>query len=60
MMTRHVTLEGESYMAKQLLEVFQPATISAVHAIAHTVDAASPLRPLLQAWEDGDDEGARC
>ena len=56
MMTRHVTEEGESFMTKQMLSVTQPATISAVHAIAHTVDGASPLRPLLEAWEDGEDE----
>ena len=47
---QHVTKEGERFMQKQSLEVYDPATISGVHTISHTIDEASPLYTLF--YED--------
>jgi hypothetical protein len=67
LLRRNVTEEGEGYMQKLECDVVQPATISGVHTIAHSIDEASPLHSVVakhskqQEQEPGDgSDSERC
>lgn len=45
------TPEGETYVRTEALEVANPpGVITGIYTLAHAIDEASPLRPLVDDW----------